>query len=203
MKLVLFGGFLGSGKTSLILSLARRLAGPGEHEQPRLVILENEIGEVGIDSKVIQAGGFSVRELFAGCICCTLSADLVTTLHELQEQVDPHWVIFEPTGLAHPGRILDTVNQYAKGIEGTWVVSVVDAERWEELMAYTPDLITGQVITGDLVLINKCDLVDSAKLERVCEQVRAVNPRAEIRSVSVPAGIDGEIWSLIDESAQR
>jgi G3E family GTPase len=203
MKLVIFGGFLGSGKTSLILSLARFLAGAGEQDQPQLVILENEIGEVGIDSEVLQSGGFSVRELFAGCICCTLSADLVTTLHELQEQVRPRWVIFEPTGLAHPRRILDTVNQYAKGVEGIRVVSVVDAERWEELMAFSPVLIEGQVSTGDLVLVNKCDLVDPAQLTRVREQVRAVNPRAEIRSVSALAGIDGETWSLIDEIVQR
>lgn len=203
MKLVIFGGFLGSGKTSLILSLAQFLVGTSVQDQPQLVILENEIGEVGIDQKVLKAGGFAVRELFAGCICCTLSADLVTTLHELQEQVRPRWVIFEPTGLANPRRILDTVNQYANGVEAIRVISVVDAERWEELMAFSPDLIQGQVSIGDLVLINKCDLVDSAQLRRVQEQVRAINPQAEIQSVSALAGIDGEIWSLIDEYAQR
>ena len=70
-------------------------------------------------------------------------------------------------------------------------------------MAFSPDLIEGQVSIGDLVLINKCDLVDPAQLTRVQEQVQAINPQAEIRSVSALAGIDGEIWSLIDEYAQR
>jgi G3E family GTPase len=203
MKLVMFVGFLGAGKTSMVLSLARLLVGDRNEGKPELVILENEIGEVGIDSKVIQSGGFSVRELFAGCICCTLATDLVTALHEFQEQVHPRWVIFEPTGLAFPQRILDTVNHYAKGIERIRVVSVVDAERWEELREFAPSLIEGQVRTGDLVLINKCDLVDPAQLSRVRDQVRAVNPLAEIRAVSALAGIDKEIWSLIDESTQR
>lgn len=199
MQLVIFGGFLGAGKTSLILSLAHHLVNREGSEKPSLVILENEIGEVGIDHKVLQAGGFSVRELFAGCICCTLASDLVTTLNDLQENIQPKWVIFEPTGLAYPGKIIETLNRYGKGIERIVVIAVVDAERWELLTEVTPDLIGGQVSSGDLVLINKCDLVGSDAIKVIREQVKAMNPRAEILEVSALGGIDISIWEKVDE----
>jgi len=199
MQLVIFGGFLGSGKTSLILSLAHHLVNGAGTDKPSLVILENEIGEVGIDNKVLQAGGFSVKELFAGCICCTLTADLVTTLNELHESIQPRWVIFEPTGLAYPRKIIETVNQYGKGIERIIVIAVVDAERWEELTEVTPALIEGQVTSGDLILINKCDLVDAELIQVIREQVRAMNPRAEILEVSAIGEIDTRIWGKVDE----
>nr|WP_320131471.1 GTP-binding protein [uncultured Holophaga sp.] len=202
MQLVIFGGFLGSGKTSIILSLARHLVGQEGTDKPSLVILENEVGEVGIDNKVLQAGGYAVKELFAGCICCTLASDLVTTLLELQEKVQPKWVIFEPTGLAYPGKIIQTVEQYGKGVEGITVISVVDAERWEELTEVTPSLIEGQVSRGDLVLINKCDLVTPEQLQVVREQVRAMNPTAEIREISAIAGIDPAIWEKVHEGCR-
>ncbi|MBP1627478.1 MAG: cobalamin synthesis protein [Holophagaceae bacterium] len=202
MQLVIFGGFLGSGKTSLILSLAHHLVNREGSDKPSLVILENEIGEVGIDNKVLQAGGFSVKELFAGCICCTLTADLVTTLNDLHEKVQPKWVIFEPTGLAYPKKIIETVNQYGKGIERIVVIGVVDAERWEELTEITPGLIEGQVSSGDLVLINKCDLVEPEALAMIREQVRGMNPKAEILEVSATSGIDTRIWGKVDEGSQ-
>ncbi|WP_005032532.1 CobW family GTP-binding protein [Holophaga foetida] len=197
MQVVIFGGFLGSGKTSLILSLAHYLVGEEGTEGSKLVILENEIGEVGIDNKVLQAGGYAVRELFAGCICCTLTADLVTTLNELNETIHPAWVIFEPTGLAYPAKIIETLRQYGQGIERIVVVSVVDAERWEELTEITPALVQGQVSSGDLVLINKCDLVGEESLGAIREALREMNPGAEILSVSA-LNLDSSIWRKID-----
>lgn len=202
MQLVIFGGFLGSGKTSLILSLAHHLVEKAGTDRPSLVILENEVGEVGIDNKVLQAGGYEVKELFAGCICCTLTADLVTTLIDLHEKVQPQWVIFEPTGLAYPRKIIETVNQYGKGVDRIVVVGVVDAERWEELTEITPGLIEGQVTSGDLVLINKCDLVTPEQLKAIREQVVAMNPRAEVVEVSALAGIDTRIWEKVDEGCR-
>ncbi|MBP1625672.1 MAG: cobalamin synthesis protein [Holophagaceae bacterium] len=201
MQVVIFGGFLGSGKTSLILSLAHHLVALEASDEPSLVILENEIGEVGIDNKVLQAGGYSVKELFAGCICCTLTADLVSTLNDLHETVNPKWVIFEPTGLAYPNKIIETINQYGKGVERIFVIAVVDAERWEELTEITPSLIHGQVSSGDLVLVNKCDLVDEGQLTAIREQLREMNPRAGILEVSA-ISLDPSIWRKIHASQE-
>lgn len=195
MNLIIFGGFLGSGKTSVILSFARYLV---ELEKPtqesRLVIIENEIGETGIDNKVLQSGGFSVRELFAGCICCTLSSDLTVTLNELAETLNPKWVILESTGLAYPGKIMDTVKQYGKGIDSIRIITLVDAERWNEILEILPILAEKQVGEADIVLINKIDLVSEEELAQITQSVIALNPRAEIKRISANKGIAESIW---------
>ena len=79
MKLLLISGFLGSGKTTLMLAIIRKLM----IKIQRLSIIENEIGELGIDGEYLQLEGLEVQELFGGCICCTLSVDLVSTLKKL------------------------------------------------------------------------------------------------------------------------
>ncbi len=92
MNLIIVGGFLGSGKTSLILSLAHFLVTNEDSAKTNLVIIENEVGEIGIDDKVLKSDGFSVKELFSGCVCCQLTSDLVTSLNDIQENINPKWI---------------------------------------------------------------------------------------------------------------
>ncbi|MCL6477882.1 MAG: cobalamin biosynthesis protein P47K [Peptococcaceae bacterium] len=203
MNLILFCGFLGSGKTSLILSLAYYLVGEAKTDKPSLAIIENEIGEVGIDDKVLKSGGYEVKELFAGCICCQLTSDLVVTLNDLHEKYNPRWVIVEATGLAYPSSILGTVKKYGKGIESIKSVTVVDAERWDELTEITPVLVESQVTQGDTVLINKVDLVSPIDVKTVEEHIARINPNADIYKVSANKEIDKSIWRKVGGLDER
>ena len=106
MKVMLVGGFLGSGKTTFIRSLADFLV---RQERQRVVILENEVGEIGIDDQYLAMEGFQVREITAGCICCTLTGELTLAVNELAEQWHPDWLVIEATGLARPDRIRQTL----------------------------------------------------------------------------------------------
>lgn len=196
MKLIIFGGFLGAGKTSLILSLAHYLVEQEKAEKPELVIIENEVGEVGIDDKVLETGGFEVKELFAGCVCCTLSASLTLTVRQIKENIDPKWVIIEATGLAYPGNILKTILRHNEGIEWTRVVTVVDAQRWEEFYEATPLLIRYQVEDGHVILLNKVDLVTPEVLKKVETQVAEINPQAPIYPVSAK-DVDANLWEKV------
>lgn len=197
MNLILFGGFLGSGKTSLILSLAHFLVKKSVQDKPDLVIIENEVGETGIDDKVLKSGGFSVRELFAGCICCQLTADLTEMINDIAEKINPEWVIVEATGLAYPGKLIDTLKKYGKGIGNIKTVTVVDAERWEELASVAPVLVETQVIEGETVLINKIDLVTGDVLKQVENNVAELNPDAKVFKVAASAGISESIWKEV------
>lgn len=202
MNLIIFGGFLGSGKTSLILSLAHFLVESEDSMKSNLVIIENEVGEIGIDDKVLKSGGYSVRELFSGCICCQLTSDLITTLNNINEKINPKWVIIETTGLAYPGKILGNVNKYGKGIESIRTVTVVDSERWEELSTITPVLIENQVSQGDTILINKIDLVAEAELKEVESRVKELNPKASIYKVSANIEIKDCIWKEVTKTCE-
>lgn len=198
MNLFIFGGFLGAGKTSVILSFARYLMDLKKPtEEPHLVIIENEIGETGIDNKILQSGGYSVKELVAGCICCTLSADLTITLNELAETINPEWVILESTGLAYPGKILTTIKQFGKGIDRIGIVAVVDSERWVEISEITSVLLEKQVSEADFILINKIDLASQEELQHVENAVTLLNPDAKIWRVSANKGIAESIWKEV------
>ncbi len=202
MNILLFGGFLGSGKTSVILQVAKYIVEntkvgcsthPSEDGKPSLVIIENEVGETGIDDKILKAEGLSVRELFSGCICCTLNAELTICLNEIQETMAPQWVIIETTGMAFPNRIAETIIKYGKGIESLKIIVVVDAERWDELSTVMPGLIEGQIAKANLILINKIDCLEPLQLSEIEESVRRLNPSAILYSISTHGEIDQQI----------
>ena len=195
MHIIIFNGFLGSGKTSLILSLAefiiRQEESPGRTD---MVIVENEIGETGIDNKVLQNDSYSVKELFSGCICCTLSSDLVSALNQISEDFDPKHVIVECTGLAYPANIVSVINKYVNSLSSVRAVTVVDAERWEMLFEYTPVLLESQTAEGDIILINKADAADADSLRSLTDKISEINSRAPVFQVSAENGIDDAVW---------
>lgn len=103
MKVLILGGFLGSGKTSLLLQLAYYMTGHLSGDKKyQVVILENEIGEEGIDDKLLRGNGYQVENLFSGCACCTLSGELLSSVSNIEKQLQPQWLILETTGLAYP-----------------------------------------------------------------------------------------------------
>lgn len=203
MNIILFGGFLGSGKTSIILQVARHLVETieggfstrqSDSGKTSLVIIENEVGETGIDDKILKAEGLSVRDLFAGCICCTLNAELTICLNEIQEELSPKWVIIETTGMAFPDRITETISKYGKGIDSLKTIVVADAERWDELSTVMSGLIEGQIAKADVILLNKIDCLEPEQISDVKESVRRINSSAHFYSISALHEVDPQIW---------
>ena len=113
--LLVMAGFLGSGKTTAIIGLANAIRKHGL----KLAIVVNEIGEIGIDDQVFRQLDFDVWELLSGCICCSLTGDLLQTLNKLDSQYDIDLVIVEPSGAANPRQLIATLGmQSAVSIEG-------------------------------------------------------------------------------------
>lgn len=197
MRFLIVGGFLGAGKTSFILDLARYMVekkGVG-----RVAIIENEIGEVGVDDKVLRGSGYFVKDMFAGCICCTLAGDLVVSVNELIEQQKPDWIIMETTGVAVPSLVADNLAGSLSIKART--CSIVDAKRWSKLLAKksVADLLRPQLHGVDVIVINKADLVDGEKLEKVKHSVAEVNPAAAVVASSAKNGTDEAILRLMLE----
>ena len=184
MRVLCIAGFLGSGKTTLLLELARRMTGAGL----RLAIVENEIGEIGVDGGAVREARLPVRELFGGCICCTLQTGLVETLRAVEAEYDPDWVIVEPTGLAAPGDLVTTVGEFMPHLPAFTVLTLVDAERWEMLIAVVEPLITAQIAAADVLAITKVDSADPAAVADVEAAVRRVSAAAPMVAVAAPAG---------------
>ena len=106
MKLIILGGFLGSGKTTVLLQMAKYLTGENvKSGETKVAIIENEVGEQGIDDKLLKSGNYAVENLFAGCACCTLSGSVPGYIQKIQRELNPEWLIFESTGVGYPASI--------------------------------------------------------------------------------------------------
>ena len=190
-------GFLGSGKTTLLRHvLEHGLAGK------RVAIIMNEIGEVGIDGKVVT--GLSavekMVELSSGCICCSIDDyrfDLA--VQEIIETTNPHLLIIESTGLADPEPLAYRVKSAGLGLDA--VITVVDAAHLERHLAES-DVTRAQIEMADFLVVNKLDLVDAAALRRVERRLGRMNPRAA-RLSTVRGAVESDVLFATGVAAFR
>ncbi len=180
MKLLMIAGFLGSGKTTLLLPLAQKLS----NNENKVVIIENEIGQIGIDGDYLKLNGLEVQELFGGCICCTLSAGLIETMDKVDKNYAPDIVLLEATGAARPGDIIANLKQFKGRIQKTQVITIVDAVRFHMLMEMMAPLLTAQLETADIILINKIDCTDQKTIEAITRKILELKPGVPIEAIS-------------------
>jgi cobalamin biosynthesis protein CobW len=180
-------GFLGSGKTTLL----RHVLDHGLKGKPVAVVM-NEIGEVGIDGKVVT--GLSavekMVELSSGCICCTIDDyrfDLA--IQEIVETANPHLIIIESTGLADPEPLAERVRTAGLGLDA--VITVVDAANADRHLAET-EVAARQVAAADFLVVNKVDLVAERALGKLEKRLARLNGRAE-RFRSVRGALDSDL----------
>ena len=197
MKILLLSGFLGSGKTSALLQLASYLVRDSGREGTSVMIIENEIGEVGVDDKVLKARGLQVKELFAGCACCTGGADLLSDIRTIRDTVKPEWIVIEATGVAYPRQIQENVE--ACFHIPVKILALADAKRWKRLHAYMAELIEGQVENADCILLNKVDLVEETEADAIVEELRKYNPAAPIHKVVANQPMDEGLWAFLGD----
>lgn len=186
MKLIVISGFLGSGKTTLLLTMAKTFSEQG----CKVAIIENEAGKTGVDGELLKAEGLSVREIYSGCVCCSLRHDLIHTLLELEREVKPDVVFLEPSGVAGPKQIQHCLCGYGGEIEKTVMIAVADAKRLPVIRDFSIPLIHDGIEIADLVAINKADLVSPGQLDELRQRLLDVNPAADIFCISAQQGIN-------------
>lgn len=186
MRLIIFAGFLGSGKTTLLLEIARKLTA----DSRRIAIIENEVGEIGIDGMYLEMEGLQVKELFGGCICCTLSVGLIETLENIRKINDPDTVIIEATGVARPGDIVRSVRTYQPNVDDIHVITIIDAVRFEMLIYMTEPLMTAQIEAADIVAVNKVDEVNKEEVDKIIRKVRRLNGVAMVIPIAAEEKIN-------------
>lgn len=188
MKIVIIAGYLGSGKTTLIIALSRELAGAGS----RVAILVNDVGAVPVDGKVMKEYGLTVKDIGGGCICCQVAGNMLKTLEALAAGPAPDYIIIEPTGIAVPESIRQTVMLNAEktgAILGPTIV-LFDTSRAQKLLTYETlqRLVSTQVKDADIVALSKVDLTSSEEAARAGESIRLINPAADILRLSAVTG---------------
>ncbi len=175
-KIDIFSGFLGAGKTTLIKKLIKE-AYAGE----RLVLIENEFGEIGIDGGFMQDAGISVTEMNSGCICCSLVGDFGKALEKVLEEYSPDRIIIEPSGV---GKLSDVIRA-VEGIDGGDIslnsfTTVVDANKCKMYMKNFGEFFNNQVEHANCVVFSHTDGIAPAKLETAVALVREHNEKATL-----------------------
>jgi G3E family GTPase len=193
MNILILGGFLGSGKTTTLMQLAKHIVMHSQSDREnKVIILENEVGEVGIDDAYLRSGGFQVNNLFSGCACCTVSGELVSAAIRIQKEYNPDWLIVETTGVAYPKNMQENLKN-AIG-QSSRICILVDASRWKRLLLPMNALLKGQIEGSDAVLVNKTDLADSEAIAKVEQDILGFEPNAEILKISAINPIAEEVW---------
>jgi G3E family GTPase len=174
-------GFLGAGKTTLLNEILR------SNISEKIAVLVNDFGDINIDAELIVSRYEEVVKLSNGCVCCTMRGDLVRGLRRVASEVPaPDHIVIETSGISNPYFVRDAIRgaQMQPCVRVDSVLAVVDAYNFTNLADDDLDLALDQIDAADLVLINKCDLVDASRLELVHGRVAAVRPNARIVDMS-------------------
>ena len=175
-KVDVFSGFLGAGKTTLIKKLIAE-AYAGE----KLVLIENEFGEIGVDGGFMKDAGIEVTEMNSGCICCSLTGDFRAALHEVCERYAPDRILIEPSGVGKLSDIVTAVEQASDGeLTINALCTVVDAGKCKMYMRNFGEFFNNQVESAGCIILSRTAGIKEEKLAECIALLREKNPGAVI-----------------------
>ncbi len=175
-------GFLGAGKTTFI----QKLLGEALKTE-KVVLIENEFGEIGIDGGFLKDSGIEIREMNQGCICCSLVGDFETSLSEVVEKYHPDRIIIEPSGVGKLSDIIGAVKSIAENMEVELhaAVTVVDAQKAKLYSKNFGEFFNNQIQYAGAVVLSRTDVAKEAKVTEAVEIIKALNPKATV--ITTPA----------------
>ena len=175
-KIDIYSGFLGAGKTTLI----KKMISEGYQGQ-KLVLIENEFGEIGIDGGFLQEAGINITEMNSGCICCSLVGDFGKALEKVISEYHPDRVIIEPSGV---GKLSDVIGAVEKvtghDVELGYTVAVADAGKVKLYMKNFGEFYNNQVETASTIVLSRTDAISQAKLDAAVVLLREHNAQATV-----------------------
>ncbi len=168
MKLDIVSGFLGSGKTTWIQKCMKEL-----YHNEKILIIENEFGEISIDATILRANGYELRELNSGCICCNISGDFESSLREIVNTIKVDRIVIEPSGIANLSDILQICEKYVE-IDRKFVI--VDAVKFHLYLRNFEHFFKDQIQNGNIIVLSRIN--DKVNLDSILSDLRLLNNNA-------------------------
>ena len=176
-KIDIISGFLGAGKTTYIKKMLEE-AYKGE----KVVLIENEFGEVGIDGGFLKDAGITISEMNSGCICCSLVGDFDKNLHEVLEKFSPDRILIEPSGVGKLSDVMTSVIKLEETVDVklTGLVTVVNALKASKQMKAFGEFFNNQIEFATTVVLSRSQTATEDQLEFCVKQIQKLNPKAAI-----------------------
>ena len=181
-KVDIISGFLGAGKTTFIKELIEKVFA-GE----KLVLIENEFGEIGIDGGFLKDSGIEIREMNSGCICCSLVGDFGAALKDVITKYHPDRIIIEPSGVGKLSDVIKAVDGVEKeaGVALNSATTVVDVMKCKMYLRNFGEFFENQVKSAGTIILSRTDKADTEKVEAAVKMLRELNPEAHIITTPV------------------
>lgn len=177
IKVDIISGFLGAGKTTFIKALIEKVF-RGE----KIVLIENEFGEIGIDSRFMQNCGIEVTEMNSGCICCTLVGDFAEALKKVAAEFEPDRIIIEPSGVGKLSDVAAAVAeiQESAGMELDGKITVVDGKKVKMYMKNFGEFYNDQIEHAGTIVVSRTQMMDEDRLSECMHLIREKNEHAAV-----------------------
>jgi G3E family GTPase len=177
-KIDIISGVLGAGKTTLIKKLLKEAL-----NGTKVVLIENEFGEIGIDGGFLKESGIEITEMNSGCICCSLVGDFETSLKQVMDQYAPERILIEPSGVGKLSDVMKAIQNIAEGSENMELnsaVTVVDVSKAKVYIKNFGEFFLNQIENAGTIILTRTDKADQKKIEEAVALIREHNAKATI-----------------------
>ncbi len=196
-KIDIFSGFLGAGKTTLIKKLLAEA-----YDKEKIVLIENEFGEIGVDSAFLAEAGIKTTEMNSGCICCSLVGDFSRALTKVIEEYAPERILIEPSGVGKLSDVIRAVESVdTDKMELNAAIAVVDAKKCKMYMKNFGEFFNNQIEHAGCIILSHTAGLSEDKITAVIELIRAHNPEAVLVTTEWDALTGAQILSAMEQKS--
>ena len=193
IKIDVISGFLGAGKTTLIKKLFA-----SDLKNEKVVLIENEFGEIGVDGAFLKDSGVQIKEINSGCICCSLVGDFSKSMKEIVEKFSPVRIIIEPSGVGKLSDIIKAIEKVEEPLKINIVATVVDGGKCKMYFKNFGEFYDDQIKQANTVIVSKTDKLGEEKILAAVELIKSINPHATIVTTPVTELEPNKLLSVLE-----
>ncbi len=194
LKIDIVSGFLGAGKTTFIKRLLET-----ELKNEKIVLIENEFGEISVDSMFLSESKIDIAELSQGCICCSLVGDFAKSLNEVIEKYNPTRIIVEPSGVGKLSDVIKAIEDSGLSENLNTYVCIVDATKAKVYSKNFKEFFADQIANAKTVILSRCDIASEEKINTALEVIRGINPNCKVVVTPINELSDSELLNVYEK----